>query len=71
MTSIKSINIVFEIGKYHSWPANTHPFGSGIEEQIPTTPGRIQVRIPAVWYLLNIVFVTQVPAARDVLKTPH
>ena len=28
MTSFKSINTVFEVGKYHSWPNNL-PFGGG------------------------------------------
>ena len=42
VTSFKSISIVFETGKHHSWPI-PYPFG----EQKPALPGRIQVSVPA------------------------
>ena len=46
VTSIKSINTVFETGKYHSWP-NTLPFRVGYWGANTRTSGRIQVHIPA------------------------
>ena len=42
----KSVNTVFEAGKYNSWP-KPYPFELGNEEQIPVHPGRIQVSVSA------------------------
>ena len=44
--SFRSINIVLETGKYHSWP-NTVPFRVRSWGANTHTPGRIQVPVPA------------------------
>ena len=59
MTSFKSINIVFEVGKYQT-ELIPQPFRLGIEKQIPVHLGRIQELVPSlVLDLILIMIITK------------
>ena len=47
VASFKSINSDFETGTSTTADLIPYPFVSGIEEQTPVLPGRIQLPIPA------------------------
>ena len=57
----KSSNIVFEVGKYHSWPnILAYLFRSGIDEQMPLLPSQVQVTVPALvapnrWFMVRVL----------------